>query len=470
MKASPCNLILNLKARFGKLKSSDKLKLELEHAKFEFETNAAARGDDGPSEEEYQQIKGLLEQHTRALTIEQAERSLSLTNVAPVAEVDPQIHVDQVLEDFGYWASHKGYKRSGEFSPNYTLYVRHEIPESAHLVRAFNPETNMVDSNVRTLETDSAPGQNTIPGKQFLAPRMALYEGNPMREIPGMSIFSTPDGNRRTVSVMTRPSTGTPLGVTAEDAASTELEPVITNHDFDAYYYRTRVQMTRELVADNAIGLVGLLPEFYNQVMQSSLGMDFTTGSGTNQPRGIVTAAPNSGDYQYSIAASDKAGDADLTARSIGNFLRIMPRQYRGSAVIMMHQDTWNGIEFASYLLSQAASNGTRTPAPTNPVNLLAIDKITDRAPMMLNGFPVYLNNWMSAWEGADSAGNDNDKLIVMFVPSYYYQRDVQGIEFQYDPYTGRTNNRDLMHISMRADGDWAGPNNGALTVLRQNT
>ena len=449
------------------MKESDKMRHELEAAMHDAQVSATERGLDMIDEESQSKLKVLNSKIKGQEIIEESQRAMKFTTEAP-KPVDEKAITDEVLGDFGHWISNKGYTRKGEFSPNYTLYVAHDMPESANVVRAFDPSTGRMDT--RTLETDSTPGSATIPGKQFLSPVMARYEGNPMREIPGISIFSTPDGNRRTVPVMARPSTGTPLGVTSEDSASTELEPAITNVDFDAWVYRTRVQLTRELLADNAVGLQGLLPQFYTEVMESSLGRHFTTGDNSSKPQGVVTAAPSTGDYQYSIAASDKAGDADLTARSLGAFLRLMPRQYRRDAVIMMHQDTWNGIEFAYHILSQAASNGTRTPQPTSPVNLLSIDKITDRAPMLLNGYPVYLNNWMQPWLGADSSGNDNDKLIVMFVPQYYFIRDVQGIEFTYDPYSGLTNNREILHVVMRADGGWAGPSDGSIVTLRQNT
>ena len=451
------------------MKTSDKAKLELEQALFEFASSAAERGADGMNAEEAVKISGLTDQYDRAMVLEEAERRMHFSANAPEPAADPAVAFDAVMDDFGHWAAHQGVTKEGVFQPNYMLYVVRDIPEAANVVRAFNPKTGGMDAPYkRALETDSAPGQNTIPGKQFLAPRVAMYTGNPMRDIPGVSVFSTPDGNTRTVSVMTRPTTGVPFAPTTESGNATELEPVISNTDFDAYAYRRFANMTRELTADNAIGLQGLLPQFYTGAMESSFGMDLVTGTGSSQPTGIVTTAPDSGTYASLIAASDKGGDADITARSIGRFLNLMPIQYAMDSVIIMHQNTWNAVEFAYNLQSQSSGSGVRTTVQAN--NLLTITRLTDAAPRSINGTPVYINNWMHDWRGDDMSGNDNQKIMVRFVPSYMYIRDVQGIEFQFDPYSRAQQYQGRINITMRGDGGYVDTGNGNLTTMFQST
>ena len=461
------------------MKESDKAKLELEQAINEIRNNARERGAEMPDDDEIARIKELTKRVQSLMAVEEAERAVHFQ--ATVPEVEQQNVVDQAIADWAYWASHKGVNRQGIFQPEYTLYVAHDLPEHANLASSYDPEAKSASVTTRSMEelersvaTSSAgSGANIIPGRQFLPPRMARYEPNPVRETPGISIVSTPDGNERVVSVMKRPTSWDP-GVVAEDGDSSEIVFEINNLSLGAHVSRTFLQLTRELIADNGIGLMGLLPQFYTEIFESGLGNAFTVGvGGASNAQGILDAAPTSGAYAKVLAKSDEttAGkDALITAESLRDFVKVMPRQYRSDAVIHMHQDTWAELYALTRIKAESTTTGgTYTEVPAAPVMLLGRNSVTEAPMMSIYDVPVYYNNWMHAYKGGIAA-DDAKTLAVMFVPSYYYIRDVMGIEFRYDPYTQNRKYGDVMWMAIRYDGGFADPGNGAIASLYQAT
>ena len=258
------------------------------------------RGVDYFDAETTQKIKEMTQRITAAQAEHDAQAALQRTSsglITPeqsVAELQ-KAQVDAALSDFVHWVTHEGVRMDGQYRPSYTLYLNQGIPE--HAVRTVPILANggaMEESGPEALELQrsisgtpiteralSTSSTAVIPGASVLAPLMAEYEMNPVRSTPGVRIFATADGVNAKVPLIRRGATWDP-GITAEAADSPERDPTLVSTTFGAHVYRVQITLSRELLQDNAAGLMGLLPQYFTEVFQSSFGSDCTTGAGGN--------------------------------------------------------------------------------------------------------------------------------------------------------------------------------------------
>ena len=85
--------------------------------------------------------------------------------------------------------------------------------------------------------------------------------------------------------------TATDAGLTAEAAAVTVQDMTFANAQLSAYNYASQVKVSMQLLQDNAFDLNAFLAEAMGERIARATNAAFTTGTGSNQPQGIITGS-----------------------------------------------------------------------------------------------------------------------------------------------------------------------------------
>ena len=166
--------------------------------------------------------------------------------------------------------------RSDVFS-KYLRYGMQELNrEERHLLRGTNPQT-----------TSDTAGGYTIPegwtgeldwAKQFIG------------EVESVArVFSTATGN--TLPIPKVNDTATDAALQTEGSATTVADMTFGNTDLSAYTYSTLVKVSKQLLQDEEVNLIGYLTELLGQRIARATNAALTTGDGSSKPNGIITAA-----------------------------------------------------------------------------------------------------------------------------------------------------------------------------------
>ncbi len=148
--------------------------------------------------------------------------------------------------------------------------------EERYLLRGTNPQTT----------SDSAGGY-TIPegwtgeldwAKQFIG------------EVEGVArVFSTATGNVLPIPKVN--DTATDAALQTEGSATTVADMTFGNTNLSAYTYSTLVKVSKQLLQDEEVNLIGYLTELLGQRIARATNAALTTGDGSSKPNGIITAA-----------------------------------------------------------------------------------------------------------------------------------------------------------------------------------
>ena len=166
--------------------------------------------------------------------------------------------------------------RSDVFN-KYLRYGMSEVNrEERYMLRGTNPQTT----------SDSAGGY-TIPegwtgeldwAKQFIG------------EVESVSrVFSTATGNILPIPKVN--DTATDAALQTEGSATTVADMTFGNTDLSAYTYSTLVKVSKQLLQDEEVNLIGYLTELLGQRIARATNAALTTGDGSSKPNGIITAA-----------------------------------------------------------------------------------------------------------------------------------------------------------------------------------
>ncbi|OKH99991.1 hypothetical protein A6A06_23515 [Streptomyces sp. CB02923] len=237
-----------------------------------------------------------------------------------------------------------------------------------HEAAVFTPETRAV--------VDTKTGRDVIPRTlygQLLAE--AVERSTVMRN--GASILTTSGGEPIDFTVVTGRASA---GIVAENANIPESTPATVQRSIISYKYAYASVVSTEFVQDQALDLVSFLVGDAGPALGHGMGEHFLTGTGTNQPKGILNAAP--------AAASTWAAGAKDTAVSdaLIDLFYELPSSYRTNAVYIVSDRT------AALMRKLKDANG----------QYLWQSALTAGAPDTFNGKPV----------GTDVAVPDNKVLF----------------------------------------------------------
>jgi HK97 family phage major capsid protein len=130
----------------------------------------------------------------------------------------------------------------------------------------------------------AAAGQNTVKTSfydqllQNLIVNAALLTG-------GATVLSTESGE---IIQLPKTLTHSTAALTAEAGTIAASDPTFGQLSLSAYKYAVLVQLSRELVDDTSVDLLGYLAMEMGRAVGNAAGTDFIIGNGTNKPRGIT--------------------------------------------------------------------------------------------------------------------------------------------------------------------------------------
>ncbi len=144
-----------------------------------------------------------------------------------------------------------------------------------------------VDHRALSKLTASA-GANTVKTSFYNRLVAHLIENSGVL-MAGPTVLSTDTGEQLQVPKTTAHSASASL--VAEAGTLSANEPTFGQVPLDAYKYGFLLQISHELLNDTSVDLEGYLAMQAGRALGNGFGVHLVTGTGTNQPNGIVTAA-----------------------------------------------------------------------------------------------------------------------------------------------------------------------------------
>jgi HK97 family phage major capsid protein len=246
-------------------------------------------------------------------------------------------------------------------------------------------------------------GAAAIPPGFLAALREYLIEVSGIRQA-GATVIVSDSGAPLKVPRASSHGTAT---LVAEGGTILENDPTFSAVTLDSYKYANLAQLSREFIEDEGAAAVDYLARATGRNLGNVSGAHFITGTGTGQPRGVVTAASTGKTFTTgAVAGAIPPGDI------IDLFHSVIP-QYRTRAAWLM-----NDLMAAKLRKIRDDSGGAGTG------NLLWQPGLQAGQPDMLLGRPVVIDPNVAA-PGA------NAKSVVFGDFSGYYIKDTRGIRFE---------------------------------------
>jgi HK97 family phage major capsid protein len=167
----------------------------------------------------------------------------------------------------------------------YETEIRNMLTGQAGAPRAIDvkPEGQL---NFRSLsKLTAAAGANTVPTSFYDQLVQHMIETSSILQA-GVRVLNTSGGETIQIPKTTAHSTA---AIVAEGSAIGVSDPAFGQQSLSAYKYGVMVQVSRELVDDTAVDLLGYLAEETGRALGNALGAHLVVGTGTSQPRGVLT-------------------------------------------------------------------------------------------------------------------------------------------------------------------------------------
>lgn len=269
-----------------------------------------------------------------------------------------------------------------------------------HLTLGDTPSFNELRSQrrrgeARAQSTADGAGGYTIPDTLVRMIDVALLDYGGMREA-GATVIRTTAGEKMTIP--TSDDTGNAGSILVENSQVDEQDVSFGEKQLDAYKYSSDlIRVSHELLQDTAIDLPTFLAQRLGERLARITNQHFTTGSGSSQPNGVVSAA---------VSAGTTAGAAVVTFDELLTLFHSVDPAYRRQGARFMFSD-------ATCRVLKGMKDGEGRP--------LWLPGIQTREPDTLLGQPYTINQ-----DVADIGTGAKAVLFGAF--SYYWIRDVVGI------------------------------------------
>ena len=220
----------------------------------------------------------------------------------------------------------------------------------------------------------NADGGYTVPEElaNYVIDQMKAFGG--MRE--AAKVISTETGDK-----MKWPTSNgtTELGeIVGENAKTNTANPTFGIASLDVYKYSSKViAISWELLQDSGVDIVKFITDRLAVRIARIQNQHFTVGSGTSEPKGIVTAAAANTGNVVTSAAKDKVSYEDLV-----NLQHAIDPAYRNNVAFMMSDATLAGIRLLKDTVGRP---------------IWGIDNMTSSSPVSLLGCRVIINQDMPA-------------------------------------------------------------------------
>ena len=238
------------------------------------------------------------------------------------------------------------------------------------------------------------------------------------------TVLNTASGENLQIPSLAQYSTAALVG---EGTAIDESDPIFNSFiTLGAYKYSFLVQLSTELIEDSGVDILSFLAEQVGNELGFRVNAALTTGSGTNQPKGIVTASAAGGTGSTGVTGAFTADNLISLVYSVDT----AGRRLAGSGFQMN-----SGSIAKMRSLKDTAGNYVFSPA----LNADAQD--------LLLGYPVFENPAMAA------TGTANKSVIFGHLPSYYV-RQVGGIRLDRSDDFAFNTGLVTFRATMRVDGN----------------
>jgi HK97 family phage major capsid protein len=238
------------------------------------------------------------------------------------------------------------------------------------------------------------------------------------------TILNTAGGENLQIPSLSAYSTGT---VSSEAAAIGESDPTFNAFKtLGAYKYSFLTQISREMVEDAGVDILGFLATQTGNALGYAVNGALTTGTGTTQPTGIVTAAGSGITGSTAVSGAFTADNLIDLVYSVDTAGRTLPGtgwQLNAKAISAVRKLKDNA---GQYLFSPSLSADARD---------------------LLLGYPIYENPAMA--DPATSAKS----VIFGHLPSYF-ARTVGGLRLDRSDDYAFQNDLITFRATMRVDGN----------------
>jgi HK97 family phage major capsid protein len=294
--------------------------------------------------------------------------------------------------------------------------------DDAAMIRSLlSGERRSVTFEKRQMTTVNNDG--TVPqGFYDVLQEQMRYTGPFLNEQVGYTILNTNGGEDIKVPKQTGFSAAT---ATAEAAAFAVNNPTTSFLTLRAHKFGTLVTVSRELLEDAGIDIVGFIARQAGNALGNIINERLAIGTGTNDPRGIVTASAQGKVGSTAVGGAFSADDLIDLVHSIDAGYANKP----------------SGVGFQM----RRATIGTLRKLKDQDGRY--IYDPTQGTQALLLGYPIFENPHVPAI-------NTSAKSVIFGDMSYYHVRQVGGIEVARSSDAFFTSDLEAFRVSLRVDGD----------------
>lgn len=197
-----------------------------------------------------------------------------------------------------------------------------------------DPRSGTIDIKAALGEDAAASGGNTVPTDFLNTLYQHMIHASAIRQT-NVRILRTSNGRSiqlpKTVSHGTAVLVGEGTAIGGSDASFGQLT-------LDAWKYGQIVRVSNELLEDTGVDLTGYLAQDMGRALGQATGAAFTTGDGSNKPRGVMVAV--AADVGTAIQVASATVEFD---NLMDLFANVIP-PYRTNAFWLMADSTANAL------------------------------------------------------------------------------------------------------------------------------
>jgi HK97 family phage major capsid protein len=294
--------------------------------------------------------------------------------------------------------------------------------DDAAMIRSLlSGERRSVTFEKRQMTTANNDG--TVPeGFYAVLQETMRYTGPFLQEQVGYTILNTNGGEDIKVPKQTAFSSAT---ATAEAAAFAVSNPTTSFLTLRAHKFGTLVTVSSELIADAGIDIVGFIARQAGNALGNVINDKLANGTGTAEPRGIVTASAQGKVGGTAVGGAFTTDDLIDLVHSIDGGYANKP----SGVGFQMRRATIGALR------KLKDGEGRFIYDPTQGTQALLL------------GYPIFENPHIPAV-------NTSAKSVVFGDMSYYHVRQVGGIEVARSSDAFFTSDLEAFRVSLRVDGD----------------
>lgn len=261
--------------------------------------------------------------------------------------------------------------------------VRNEVRSDSDILRAI--ALGEARSHSFEQRATLVPSDNTVPKSFYNQVFEVARLVGPMLDTS--EVINTANGEQLRIPTMTAYSTP---AISAAAGTVTESEPTFSSIALGAFKYGVTIPVSNELLVDSGFDIAGVLARQAGEAIGYVVNTALTTGTGTVEPTGLVTAAAAGGTGSTGVAGAFSVDNLIDLVYSLDGAARLLP-----------------GVGFQ---MSKTALAAVRKLKDNNG---LPIFNVATGQPDTILGYNVYENPAIAA------VGTGAKSVIFGHLPSY---------------------------------------------------